>query len=118
MTKLDLTLPASGPGVSPEAITDIAEGAECIGLASVWTFERLMRPIHGDTPIDGATTCHCLRATTASPRCGRCGEQTRSHITAAFTGSRVANRRKAGRTGWGCLTGRGDDAVAELRHSI
>jgi alkanesulfonate monooxygenase SsuD/methylene tetrahydromethanopterin reductase-like flavin-dependent oxidoreductase (luciferase family) len=53
MTKLGLALPTSGSGASPEAITDIAEGAERLGLASVWTFERLMRPIRGATPIGG-----------------------------------------------------------------
>lgn len=53
MTKLGLALPTSGPEASPETITSTAEGAERIGLASVWTFERLMRPIHGATPIGG-----------------------------------------------------------------
>jgi hypothetical protein len=53
MTKLGLALPTSGSGASPEAITDIAEGAERLGLASVWTFERLMRPIGGATPVGG-----------------------------------------------------------------
>jgi hypothetical protein len=53
MTKLGLALPTSGPEASPETITGIAEGAERLGLASVWTFERLMRPIRGATPIGG-----------------------------------------------------------------
>jgi probable F420-dependent oxidoreductase len=53
MTKLGLALPTSGSGASPEIITDVAEGAERLGLASVWTFERLMRPIRGAAPIGG-----------------------------------------------------------------
>jgi len=53
MMKLGLALPTSGSEASPEAITDVAQGAERIGLASVWTFERLMRPIRGATPIGG-----------------------------------------------------------------
>jgi probable F420-dependent oxidoreductase len=34
----------SGPGASPEAIAQVAEEAERIGLDSVWAFDRLMRP--------------------------------------------------------------------------
>jgi probable F420-dependent oxidoreductase len=42
--KLGLHLPVAGPGASPEAIAHVAEEAERIGLDSVWTWERLMRP--------------------------------------------------------------------------
>lgn len=51
--ELGLALPTSGSGASPETIAAVAEGSERIGLASVWTFERLMSPIHGATPIGG-----------------------------------------------------------------
>lgn len=41
---LGIGLPACGPHAGPEAIGRVAEGAERIGLAAVWTFERLLRP--------------------------------------------------------------------------
>lgn len=42
--KLGISLPTSAPLGSPKAIGLVAEGAERIGLASLWTFERLLRP--------------------------------------------------------------------------
>jgi len=42
--ELGVALPTSGPDASPEAIGRVAEGAERIGLAAVWTYERLLRP--------------------------------------------------------------------------
>ena len=51
--KLGLTLPSAGSGASPESIAAVAEEAERIGLASVWTFERLMNPVNGAIPIGG-----------------------------------------------------------------
>jgi probable F420-dependent oxidoreductase len=42
--QLGVHLPAAGRGASPEAIAHVAEEAERIGLDSVWTWERLMRP--------------------------------------------------------------------------
>jgi probable F420-dependent oxidoreductase len=48
-----ISLPTSAPLGSPEAIVQVAEGAERIGLASVWTFERLMRPIAPVSPGHG-----------------------------------------------------------------
>lgn len=51
--KLGLALPTAGSGASPETIAAVAEGAERIGLDSVWTFERLMRPIDGAVPVGG-----------------------------------------------------------------
>ncbi|GAB3432337.1 LLM class oxidoreductase [Flindersiella endophytica] len=46
MTTIDLGihLPITGQNASPEHICAVAERAEEIGLASVWTYERLMRP--------------------------------------------------------------------------
>lgn len=42
--QLGVHLPIAGPGASPEGIAQVAEEAERIGLDSVWTWERLMRP--------------------------------------------------------------------------
>ena len=42
--KLGVHLPVAGRGASPEAIVRVAEEAERIGLDSVWSWERLMRP--------------------------------------------------------------------------
>lgn len=46
MTTIDLGihLPITGQSATPEHISAVAERAEQIGLASVWTYERLMRP--------------------------------------------------------------------------
>jgi probable F420-dependent oxidoreductase len=40
-----LGLPTAGHVTSAEAILQVAVGAERIGLTSIWTFERLLRPI-------------------------------------------------------------------------
>jgi probable F420-dependent oxidoreductase len=49
-----LGLPTKGNTASPEAIRRVAVAAEDMGLASVWTFERLLRPTQplsfGDDP--------------------------------------------------------------------
>jgi probable F420-dependent oxidoreductase len=42
--KLGVHLPVAGRGASPEIIVQVAEEAERIGLDSVWSWERLMRP--------------------------------------------------------------------------
>jgi probable F420-dependent oxidoreductase len=42
--KLGVHLPVAGRGASPEAIAQVAVEAERIGLDSVWSWERLMRP--------------------------------------------------------------------------
>jgi probable F420-dependent oxidoreductase len=42
--RLGVHLPVAGRGASPEVIGQVAEEAERIGLDSVWTWERLMRP--------------------------------------------------------------------------
>src|SRR5215471_20953434 len=39
---LGIALPTSGPLASPEAIIRIAEEAERLGYAAVWTYERLL----------------------------------------------------------------------------
>src|SRR5215207_4191306 len=42
--KIGVHLPVAGRGASPEAISQVAVEAERIGLDSVWSWERLMRP--------------------------------------------------------------------------
>ena len=42
--KLGVHLPVAGKDASPQAIAQVAEEAERIGLDSVWVWERLMRP--------------------------------------------------------------------------
>jgi probable F420-dependent oxidoreductase len=42
--KLGVHLPASGAAATPQSISAVAEEAERIGLDSVWTWERLLRP--------------------------------------------------------------------------
>ncbi|MET7634002.1 TIGR03619 family F420-dependent LLM class oxidoreductase [Streptomyces sp. NPDC001773] len=43
--ELGLALPTAGPQTSPETIVKVAEEAERLGYAALWTFERLLRPI-------------------------------------------------------------------------
>ncbi len=45
--ELGIALPTSGEHASPAAIVRIAQEAERLGYASVWTFERLLRPVGG-----------------------------------------------------------------------
>ena len=42
--RLGVHLPVAGKGASPETILQVAVEAERIGLDSVWSWERLMRP--------------------------------------------------------------------------
>lgn len=51
--ELGVGLPTCGSVASPEAIGRVAEQAEGIGLATVWTFERLLRPTE-PIPLGGA----------------------------------------------------------------
>src|SRR5918999_6575583 len=48
-----LALPTKGDEASPEAIRQVAVEAESMGLASVWTFERLLRPTQPISTGDG-----------------------------------------------------------------
>jgi probable F420-dependent oxidoreductase len=50
--ELGVALPTSGSHASPETIAQVAEDAERIGLAAVWTYERLLRPAE-PIPIGG-----------------------------------------------------------------
>jgi len=43
--ELGIALPQSGPSATAAAIRDVATGAERLGLASVWVFERQLRPL-------------------------------------------------------------------------
>lgn len=51
--ELGLALPTYGSTASPEAIVQVAEGAERIGLAAVWTFERLLRTVQPAAMVGG-----------------------------------------------------------------
>ena len=51
--KLGVHLPVAGKGASPETILQVAAEAERIGLDSVWSWERLMRPTV-PIPLGGA----------------------------------------------------------------
>jgi alkanesulfonate monooxygenase SsuD/methylene tetrahydromethanopterin reductase-like flavin-dependent oxidoreductase (luciferase family) len=42
--RLGVHLPVAGKGASPSIILQVAVEAERIGLDSVWSWERLMRP--------------------------------------------------------------------------
>jgi probable F420-dependent oxidoreductase len=50
--ELGVALPTSGPLASPQHIVRVAQEAERLGYASVWTYERLLRPI-GDVEQPG-----------------------------------------------------------------
>ena len=43
--ELGLALPTAGPQASPETIVKVAQEAERLGFAALWTFERLLRPL-------------------------------------------------------------------------
>jgi probable F420-dependent oxidoreductase len=51
--KLGIMLPVSGDHASPASITTIAQAAERLGYDSLWTYERLLRPMAPNWP--GAT---------------------------------------------------------------
>jgi len=51
--KIGIHLPIAGRGASPETIAQVAVEAERIGLDSVWSWERLMRPMV-PIPMGGA----------------------------------------------------------------
>ena len=44
MVQIGAALPVAGRGISAAAIAEVAQGAERMGLGSVWTYERLLRP--------------------------------------------------------------------------
>jgi probable F420-dependent oxidoreductase len=50
--ELGVALPTSGPLASPENIVRIAQEAERLGYAALWTYERLLRPV-GDVEQPG-----------------------------------------------------------------
>ncbi|MGH3740633.1 MAG: TIGR03619 family F420-dependent LLM class oxidoreductase [Micromonosporaceae bacterium] len=57
---LGVGLPTAGSTASPEAIAKLATGAERIGLASVWTFERQLLPTE-PTAIGGSSRLNLPR---------------------------------------------------------
>lgn len=53
MVQIGAALPTSGAGASPDALAGVALAAERMGLGSVWTYERLLRPTR-PIPMGGA----------------------------------------------------------------
>ncbi|GAA1861076.1 TIGR03619 family F420-dependent LLM class oxidoreductase [Asanoa iriomotensis] len=51
--ELGLALPTAGPQTSPETIVKVAKEAERLGFHALWTFERLLRPVHEVVPLTG-----------------------------------------------------------------
>lgn len=50
--QIGIGLPTAGAHASPANIVETARHAEHLGYASVWTFERLLRPLE-PVPMDG-----------------------------------------------------------------
>jgi hypothetical protein len=50
MVQIGAALPIAGRDISAEAVATVAETAERMGLGSVWTFERLLRPTEPSMP--------------------------------------------------------------------
>jgi probable F420-dependent oxidoreductase len=48
LPRIGVGLPHCGPHASPDGIVAVAKAAERLGFHSVWTFERLLRPIGPD----------------------------------------------------------------------
>jgi probable F420-dependent oxidoreductase len=49
--QLGVAVPVSGSWATPANCVEIARRAEELGYASLWTFQRLLSPLDGDTPI-------------------------------------------------------------------
>jgi probable F420-dependent oxidoreductase len=50
MLRLGIVLPHIGPLAGPEAIVDVARGAEVLGYDSLWVTDRLLYPLQPRTP--------------------------------------------------------------------
>ena len=48
--QLGVAVPISGSWATPENVVEIAARAEELGYTSLWTFQRLLSPLDGDTP--------------------------------------------------------------------
>ncbi|NGO06144.1 TIGR03619 family F420-dependent LLM class oxidoreductase [Streptomyces sp. HC44] len=53
MVQIGAALPSAGVGASADALAGVAQAAERMGLGSVWTYERLLRPTQ-PIPMGGA----------------------------------------------------------------
>jgi probable F420-dependent oxidoreductase len=49
--QLGFAVPVSGSWASPTNCVEIARRAEALGYSSLWTFQRLLSPLVGDTPV-------------------------------------------------------------------
>ena len=48
---LGFAVPVSGSWATPDNCLHIARRAEALGYSSLWTFQRLLSPLDGDTPV-------------------------------------------------------------------
>jgi len=49
--QLGVAVPVSGSWATPENCVELARKAEALGYRSLWTFQRLLSPLDGDTPL-------------------------------------------------------------------
>jgi len=49
--QLGVAVPVSGSWAEPANCVEIARAAETLGYTSLWTFQRLLSPLEGDTPV-------------------------------------------------------------------
>jgi probable F420-dependent oxidoreductase len=49
--QLGVAVPVSGSWAEPANCVEIARTAEALGYTSLWTFQRLLSPLDGDTPV-------------------------------------------------------------------
>jgi hypothetical protein len=49
--RLRFAVPVSGSWAGPDNCVEIARRAEGLGYTSLWTFQRLLSPLDGDTPV-------------------------------------------------------------------
>src|SRR5262249_62271738 len=48
--QLGLALPNIGPVATPDAVTQVAQRAEALGYANLWTVERVLYPVKPQVP--------------------------------------------------------------------
>ncbi len=49
--RIGFAVPISGSWATPANLVEIAGRAEALGYTSLWTFQRLLSPLEGDTPV-------------------------------------------------------------------
>ena len=56
--RIGFALPNIGPFATPEAVIQVAQRAEALGYASLWTIERLLFPVQPQTPYPATPDGH------------------------------------------------------------